>query len=204
LEEADRVYLVLKGHMRRMRDQLGIAPGQQRKVARIEVAADFQAELAAVWERYLAIQQALAADSLEDARQALTGLQSATATVDAKSLNGHALPVWNRERANLDKVLDSLEKSQDIKAMRAGFSPLSQEIGVLARAFGFGEAGPVYELHCPMAFDGRGAVWYQNNDVVRNPYYGTSMLKCADRVEKVVHDEPAASEKQSHDDHSQH
>ncbi len=59
--------------------------------------------------------------------------------------------------------------------MRREFSKLSQEIGVLARAFGFGEVGPVYELHCPMAFNGRGAIWYQDNDVVQK-----SILWCFD------------------------
>jgi len=185
LKEADRVYLLLKGHMRRMRDQLGIAPEQQRKVEHVEVGAEFQGELAAVWERYLAVQRALADDSLEDARGALTGLESAAATVDSGSLSGHARAVWDRERANLDKVIGGLKKAEGIDSMRSAFSPLSQEIGVLARAFGFGEAVAVYELHCPMAFDGRGAFWYQDNDAVRNPYYGASMLKCADRVERV-------------------
>jgi len=204
LEEADRGYLVLKGHMRRLRDQLGVAPDQQREVEHLAVDAAFQAELAAVWERYLAVGRALAADSFEDARQALTGLETAAATVDAGSLSGRAREVWDRERQYLDKLIDGLEKAGDIDAMRAEFRPLSEEIGVLAGAFGFGEAGPVFELHCPMAFDNRGAVWYQDNEEVRNPYYGASMLKCADRVEKVVHDEPAAVEEQLHDEHSQH
>lgn len=185
LAEADRVYLVLKGHMRRLRDQLGITPDRQPNLESIVVAAEFQAELAAVWERYLAVQEALAEDRFAEGRQALTGLQSAVATVDPGSLGARARQAWDRERMNLDKVIDSLQKAQDIKALRHAFAPLSQEIGVLARSFGFGEGIAVYELHCPMAFDGRGAVWYQDNDVVRNPYYGASMLKCADRVERV-------------------
>ncbi len=124
--------------------------------------------------------------------------------MDAGSLSGHARQVWDRERVNLDKVIDGLQKSRDIKAMRSAFSPLSQEIGVLARAFGFGDDRAIYELHCPMAFEGRGAVWYQDNGAVRNPYFGSSMLKCADRVEKVLHDEPVTNENRLHDDHSQH
>ncbi|MFG0254296.1 MAG: hypothetical protein ACF787_04260, partial [Rhodopirellula sp. JB053] len=43
----------------------------------------------------------------------------------------------------------------------------------------------LYELHCPMAFEGRGASWIQSDVAVRNPYYGPSMLKCADKVEKL-------------------
>lgn len=203
-DEADRVYLLLKGHMRRMREQLGIAPEQERHLERIAVTVGFQTELAGVWKGYLAIQQALAADSLRDAQQAIGGLEAAAAGIDASSLADRAAQVWSRERVNLAKLTDGLRKAKDIKSVRAEFSPLSQEIGVLAKSFGFGEAGPVFELHCPMAFDGRGAVWYQDNDAVRNPYYGSSMLKCADRVQQVVHDEPITHESDSQQDHSHH
>jgi Cu(I)/Ag(I) efflux system membrane fusion protein len=84
--------------------------------------------------------------------------------------------------------------------MRAEFKPLSESIGVLAKSFGFGEGGPIYELHCPMAFQGKGGVWYQDNENVRNPYYGASMLTCADRVERIPHDPPAIPDK----NHSNH
>jgi multidrug efflux pump subunit AcrA (membrane-fusion protein) len=198
LAEADRVYLLLKSHVRRLRDQMGIAPDQQPEVEQIAVAADFQAELAAVWERYRAVDQALAADRLEDARQALTGLRSATAAVEASTLDGHALQVWNRQRAELGKAIAGMEKGRDIKTTRDAFAPLSRQIGVLAKTFGFGKGHPVYELHCPMALGGRGAFWYQDNDIVRNPYFGSSMLKCADRVEPVVQDEASAGQQPSH------
>ena len=204
LDEADRVYLLLKGHMRRMRQQLGIASEKERQVERIVVAAEFQAQLANVWKGYLAVQKALAADDFQNGRQALAGLKSAAAAIDDSSLTARARLVWSQERVNLAKLIGSLQKAKDIESMRAEFSPLSQEIGVLAKSFGFGKAGPVYELHCSMAFNNRGAVWYQDNDAVRNPYFGSSMLKCADRVQEVVHDEPMAHESDPPQDHSQH
>ena len=69
--------------------------------------------------------------------------------------------------------------------MRSAFVLLSDELMTIQRTFGFQSAKQLYELHCPMAFDGRGATWIQNNESVRNPYYGESMLKCADKVEKL-------------------
>lgn len=190
LAETDRVYLVLKSHMRRMRGQLGVSTDEQRQIERIVVAPEFQRDLAAVWERYLAIQQALAGDGFQDARDLLGALESAVATVDDKPLDTHARQVWHRERTNLGKLIDSLRDAKDIKAMRAEFKPLSEEIGVLAKAFGFGEAGPIYELHCPMAFQGKGAVWYQSDRETKNPYFGSTMLKCADRVDELRVESP--------------
>jgi Cu(I)/Ag(I) efflux system membrane fusion protein len=206
MDESDRVYLLLKKHVRRLREQLSVpAQREPRRVERIAVAPQFQAELANVWQRYLAIARALAGDELKTAQVAIAGLESAVATVDTESLKATAAEQqWHKEHANLKKLIDTLKKADDIEALRKCFRPLSEEIGVLARAFGFGEAGPIYELHCPMAFEGQGAIWYQADEEVRNPYYGATMLKCADRVQRVVHDGPAASEKQAHDDHSQH
>ena len=151
-----------------------------------------------------AVQRALAADAFEKAQEALTGLASTLTAVDAESLKESAAEhLWHKEHANLTTLIDKLTQAEDIQAMREGFRPLSEEVGVLAKAFGFGEAKAIYELHCPMAFEGQGAIWYQADEDVRNPYYGATMLKCADRVERVVNDEPAAGDKPS-PDHSQH
>lgn len=205
MDEADRVFLLLKGHMRRMREQFAVPGQEERPVQHIAVSPEFQSELAAVWERYLAIQQALAGDDFTAAQQALTALESAASTVDDASLDAHAREVWNKERTQLQKLIDALKRAEDIRAMRTAFLPLSEEIGVLARAFGFGEPGPVYEVHCPMAFQGKGAIWYQETDQVRNPYYGSTMLTCADRVERIVRDEPAIPAAHGAEmDHSEH
>ena len=184
--DADRVYLLLKDHMRRVREHFEVAKAPQRVVEQFAVPASFQGELAGIWERYLAIERALAADELETAQRECAGLGSAVATVDDTSLTESTVrEFWGREHANLEKLVDKLQQTGDIDAMREAFRPLSEEIGILAKALGFGEAGPVYELHCPMAFGGQGAIWYQADDAVRNPYYGATMLKCADRVEKL-------------------
>ncbi|MCL4204221.1 MAG: efflux RND transporter periplasmic adaptor subunit [Pirellulaceae bacterium] len=205
IAEADRVFLLLKGHMRRMREQLGVVAEEETHLERIVVSPAFRSDLARVWEQYLALGQALAADNLQDAQKVLPGFESAVAAIDDKTLDSRAKAVWSSERTNLVKLIGSLKNSQEIKALRAQFLPLSQEIGVLAKTFGFSKRGPIYELHCPMAFQGKGAVWYQDSDQVRNPYFGSTMLTCADRVDRIAQDEPPALEQQeSHGDHSQH
>ena len=199
LAEADRVFLLLKGHLRRMREQLEVAQEPERHIEHIAVGPEFQAELAGIWRAYLPVQQALAADDFGKAQQALPQFDSALAAIDEGSLTGHAQHVWSKERANLMKLYAGVQAAKDIKTLRTEFKPLSEEIGVLAKAFGFGKPLAVYELHCPMAFEGKGATWYQGNDQPRNPYYGSTMLKCADRVEQIVHDEEAGKSGQDSD-----
>ncbi len=206
MSDADRLFLSLKGTMRHVRDQLGIVPGAPRQVEHIAVAAEFQAELAAVWHRYLAIQKELAADDFAQARQALGNFESSVVAVDESVLTGRAVQVWKREAANLSKLIDGLRQAQDITGLRDQFKPLSEEIGFLAKSFGFGEVGPIYELHCPMAFQNKGAIWYQDSDQVGNPYFGPSMLKCADRVEQIapIVQPPNAGEDKGHAGHEGH
>jgi multidrug efflux pump subunit AcrA (membrane-fusion protein) len=185
LAEADRVFLLLKGHMRRMREQLGVMPAEKPPVEHVAVSQDFHKNLADIWERYLAIHSELAADRFPEARAAIAGLGSAVATVDTSTLSGNAKMRWTNEVDTLNRLVNNLDQTADIEALRTEFKPLSETIGMLARTFGFGGAGPIYELHCPMAFQGNGAVWYQGNNQVRNPYFGKSMLNCADRVEQL-------------------
>ena len=203
--DADRVFLLLKGHIRRMREQLGIMPEVEAHTQRLVVSTEFQADLSRVWEQYLAVSQALGSDNLPDAKRLLGELESAVTAVKDQSLDDSAKVVWSREQANLANLIEKLKSSQDIKALRIEFHALSQEIGVLAKTFGFGSTGPLYELHCPPAAQGKGAIWYQNNDQVRNPYFGkgSSMLQCADRVDRIMLDEDSTpSKSKNHDPHS--
>jgi len=185
LADVERAFELLKGNMRRMREEMGIMPIDETHIERIAVAPEFEAELARVWEQYRDVGQALAADNMQEARQFLATLESAVATVDDSTLGDRARVVWSQERSNLEKSIGNLKKAQDMEAIRIQFLPLSQEIGVMAKTFALGEATPVFELHCPMAFEGKGAIWYQDDDQVRNPYFGAKMPECADRVEKL-------------------
>jgi Cu(I)/Ag(I) efflux system membrane fusion protein len=33
-------------------------------------------------------------------------------------------------------------------------------------------------MHCPMALDNQGADWLQKDPELRNPYFGSMMLRC--------------------------
>jgi len=185
MRDADRVYLMLKNHMRRMRGKLGIPEKKERTVERIQVGAAFQAELAPLWQSYLPLQQALAEDGFDRAMQAIGDFQKAFATVNDQSLPERERAAWDKERAKMIQQIDAMQAASDIESLRVAFAAFSEEIGVFAKSFGFGDVGKVYQLHCPMALDGQGAIWFQNHDETRNPYYGSAMLGCSDRVELI-------------------
>lgn len=166
-----------------------------------DVPDDFRKQLAAVWQAYQQIGEALAGDDAEKARAAAVTLKAATDAVDMKLLtDSTAHNAWMRELTNLQKITGSLAAAEDIKAQRGHFESLSGVTQVLAMSFGFGDTTPVFQHHCPMAFGNKGAIWLQTDDKSRNPYFGATMLKCADRVEQIG----SAASQSSGDAHAGH
>jgi Cu(I)/Ag(I) efflux system membrane fusion protein len=190
LQDADRVYQSLKGNVRRFRGQFGLAAQEDvPELARLVVPKAFQKQLVTLLEVYEKLHDALASDDAPRATSDAATLQPVVAAINSGSLQGDTLAAWEKERANLLKVAEDLAAAVDIKSMRAAFALLSDEMIALVRMFDLGSTRTLYELHCPMAFEGRGASWLQSNDQTRNPYYGPSMLTCADRVARIPPEE---------------
>ena len=103
---------------------------------------------------YVAAQEALAADDLDQAHQALQGLiQSASPT--------------------LKPLAEKAASAADLAAVRVAFKPLSEEVRKGQIPEGYVVA------YCPMADGEKGAHWVQKDQPqIANPYFGASMLRC--------------------------
>ena len=66
----------------------------------------------------------------------------------------------------------------DIAALRQRFEPLTEAVVALHAAVGHRGTTPFYLMHCPMAFDNKGADWLQRDARLANPYFGARMLRC--------------------------
>lgn len=74
---------------------------------------------------------------------------------------------------NATKHAEPIEES-DIKQQREHFKKLSAEITKMVAITG--TEVKLYEQFCPM-YDG-GTAWLSTKEEIRNPYYGSQMLKC--------------------------
>ena len=103
---------------------------------------------------YVAAQEALAADDLDQAHQALQGLiQNANPT--------------------LKPLAEKAARAADLAAVRVAFKPLSEEVmkGQIPEGY--------VVAYCPMADGDKGAHWVQKDQPqIANPYFGASMLRC--------------------------
>jgi Cu(I)/Ag(I) efflux system membrane fusion protein len=137
------------------------------------------AEMQPALDAYLALADALAADDAAKAAGAIVALKAALANAEGKGLSGDA-------HHKLGPLLDALRKAlpADVPAEIAGQRKLllavTKPLGDCLRAFHHGMPFTIVEAYCPMAFDNKGAAWFQKGADIRNPYFGAQMLKCGE------------------------
>ena len=111
-------------------------------------------------EGYSVIATALYKDDLEAAKKAAGGL------------------VKSNKDSALVKHCQAIADSKTLEEARIHFKELSDAVIPTAK-----EKKTMHEMHCPMAFGGKGASWLQKSlDEVQNPYLGTKMPHCGDEV----------------------
>ena len=151
----------------------------------IEVSDEFRVQIRAVVEKYLTLHEALAGD---DMGRAVTAAKSATESlsqVDMSLLSGEPHNVWMDRSTKMSKELNAIQKAADIDSVRKAFETLSNELIAVVVQFGIPETQQLYRIHCPMAFNNKGADWLQADKEIRNPYFGASMLKCGEIVKTI-------------------
>jgi Cu(I)/Ag(I) efflux system membrane fusion protein len=71
----------------------------------------------------------------------------------------------------------------DIAAARKAFKPISHAVVTLAsQVRGEGAQAAFTHFFCPMV-PGGGGDWLQHDDELLNPYFGSEMLRCGEKVE---------------------
>jgi Cu(I)/Ag(I) efflux system membrane fusion protein len=149
------------------------------------VNPEFKTQLQGLFVPYFAMQAALANDDMGKSTVAAQQGQTALSAVDMALVTGDNHMAWMTAGKDLKATLSQAAKAQDIKAAREHFHQLSQTLTSLTKRFGLASAEPVYQFHCPMAFDNQGASWLQDANDIRNPYFGDMMLKCGSLTEVI-------------------
>lgn len=162
-----------------------------------ELDSAVRAALADLYEAYFVLQVALAGDHLPTA-EAAQALRAAVEAVPADKMAEPIREAWSAHRKAILKTLEDVDEAEGIEAARTGFALLSESLSALARRVGSSMDGPLYLLHCPMAFSNRGANWLQADAEVRNPYFGSAMPKCGEVTEVI---QPARSKAEGGDGH---
>lgn len=161
--------------------------------------AEFRRQLERVWESYSGLRDALASDDFAAARKAVRQSREALSEVDMGLLGHEDHMAWMSILPELKEPLAAMSEANSIGDARTEFKPFSDAMTEALRRFGLPDGGPVYRILCPMAFEGEGGHWLQDDRDVRNPFYGASMLSCGEIVETIGTDRDAHGGEHSHE-----
>ena len=122
----------------------------------------FMEPVQSVYDNYIAVQGALAQDSLKGVSTAATAMVKAIQADSMKMLS-----------PKLAQQAEALAKAKDLPTTRDAFKSLSESLISYLKEQKV-PAGAYYVAYCPMAK----ASWLQTSKTILNPYMGTSMVHC--------------------------
>jgi Cu(I)/Ag(I) efflux system membrane fusion protein len=163
-----------------MRKHLGSSPEdpQAKPLSLSDVA---KAKVQEAWSAYNALHAGLAGDDLTKAQSANERLASAAKSLEASGLPEGGQKAWSDLRELISKEGKAIAAASDLDGARTRFEHISVAMEAALRVLG--SQSSVHVMHCPMAFDGRGARWLQDAEDLLNPYFGSSMLRCGSTLE---------------------
>jgi membrane fusion protein, copper/silver efflux system len=186
LADARRVAETMHKHLQSMTTAFGLDEKTQPMAMPATVPAAFKAQFDKVVQDYLRLAKALAGDGTDEAKAAADQGLADLKAVDMKLLQGDARTKWMKDAGVLETQLSAVSEAQDIEKMRQAFALLSEQTIAAVKQFGWTGDTALYQLHCPMAFDNRGADWLQDSDQTHNPYFGATMPTCGSVVEVIA------------------
>jgi hypothetical protein len=148
------------------------------------VSPQLAASLKVVVDHYLDIKNALIRNSGSEAANDGKAMADAISKVDKSLLTADQKKIYNDIEGDLKENAEHIGKSSgDIAHQREHFSMMSEDVYDLVKTFGGGQS--LYHEHCPMAEDGKGAIWLSETKEVKNPYFGGKMNECV-KVKEVI------------------
>lgn len=145
-----------------------------------ELSPDGAEALGTMLDAYLAIGDQLASDTMDDVNA------QAHAMIEALHAVEEEVPdeLWNAHETHTKTIHNTaheLGDTSDIKAARIAYGSLSDSFKHFVDAVGvpanYGK--PIYSYVCGMAPDvPKAGIWLQTDESVRNPYFGSGMLRC--------------------------
>jgi len=136
-------------------------------------------QLKPVFDNYFALKDALIKSDAKTTSAKAATLLTAINAVKMDKLKSDEHTAWMKVMKKITADAKSISSNQDLKKQREAFKSLSKSTYELIKVSN--PAQTVYYQYCPMA----DANWLSKEKVVKNPYYGSSMLTCGNVVETI-------------------
>lgn len=180
-EETELLYTLFSEHFYQLRRHFDLNDVAATRLGSTEL----KQEIDTLINGYLELQQLLAGDKFEAAREKSGALVSRADTV-AASLQETGEELASSLAVSLSEDMLHLTSAGSLAEIRTVFYPLSQTLARIVETFGSAGETPLYIQFCPMAFDNKGATWLAASEEIKNPYFGAMMLQCGEVRKQII------------------
>lgn len=143
----------------------------------IDTAAGKPVSVSEVVTAYLQLKNALVSDNGKDAATAAKNITVSMQKIDPVSASVEQKKVYNDIKDDIMEHAEHISTNGDkVAHQREHFDLLSADMYDLVKTFNAGQT--LYQDHCPMYNDGKGANWLSELKEIKNPYLGKKMPNC--------------------------
>ena len=126
---------------------------------------------------YLSLKNALTKDDSNATADAGKALVETLGKIDMKKLSGEQMKTYMDIADDVKEHAEHIgDNAGNIVHQREHFVLMSKDINDLIKTFGTEQK--LYQDFCPMADEGKGAIWISELKDIKNPYFGSEMLTC--------------------------
>ena len=126
---------------------------------------------------YLSLKNALTKDDSNATADAGKALVETLGKIDMKKLSGEQMKTYMDIADDVKEHAEHIgDNAGNIAHQREHFVLMSKDINDLIKTFGTEQK--LYQDFCPMADEGKGAIWISELKDIKNPYFGSEMLTC--------------------------
>ncbi len=141
----------------------------------LEASTQKNAATTPIIEAYFQIKNGLVADDKKVAAKGGGAMVTAFSKFDMSKLSGETHKEYMEILESAKEHAEHIVKS-DIDHQREHFEVLTTDVNDLITLLGTEKK--MYQAFCPMANDGKGAIWLSEFKEIKNPYFGSKMLTC--------------------------
>jgi len=127
--------------------------------------------------KYYDIKNALVNSEPDNVIKGATAFSTALKAIDFKTLSTKEQTAFKSVQATLLTGANSIAETKDLAKQRALFQSFSDNMIILVKSTPLTQ--PAYITYCPM----KKAYWISSVQLIKNPYYGSSMLTCGNVAE---------------------
>jgi Cu(I)/Ag(I) efflux system membrane fusion protein len=137
-----------------------------------------QKALSGIFDNYLILKNDLVQDDFPNSKKSLEQYKKSLSQINMSLFKGDNHTLWMQHSTTLEKLSKRFMDANEIADAREIFILISEQMIMIAKVFPPNKE--LYIQYCPMADRNNGARWLSDSKIVKNPYFGESMLKCGE------------------------